>query len=65
MLSGVVQGELNEERNVVEVKISPEHDAKIDGDSLTHVDAITSETGDKMDSSGKPKIEVTKNSGSS
>ena len=65
MLTGIVQGELNEERNVVEVKISPEHDAKIDGDSLTHLDAITSETGDKMDSSGKPKIEVTKSSGSS
>ena len=31
MLHGIVRGELNQERNVVEVKISPEHEARMDG----------------------------------
>ena len=65
MLHGIVRGELNQERNVVEVKISPEHEARMDGDTMTHVDPITSETGGKMDDSGKPKIEVTKSSSGS
>ena len=65
MLHGIVRGELNPERNVVEVKISPEHEAKMDDATMTHVDPITSETGQKMDSTtGKPKIEVIKSSSS-
>ena len=57
---GIVQGELNKERNVVEVKIQPEHEIRMDPDSITHLDPITSETGDRMDPSGKPEVEVTR-----
>ena len=62
MLHGIVRGELNPERNVVEVKISPEHEANMDNETMTHVDPITSETGQNLD--GKPKIEVIKSSNS-
>ena len=57
---GIVQGELNKERNVVEVKIQPEHEMRMDPDSITHLDPITSETGDRMDPSGTPEVEVTR-----
>ena len=63
MLHGIVRGELNPERNVVEVKISPEHEANMDNETMTHVDPITSETG-QNDTTGKPKIEVIKSSNS-
>ncbi|KAL9191389.1 hypothetical protein ACHAXT_001095 [Thalassiosira profunda] len=67
LLHGIVRGELNEERNVVEVKIGPEHESRMDEDTMTHVDPITAETGGKMEQgqSGKPKIEITKSGGSS
>lgn len=68
MLHGIVRGELNAERNVVEVKIGPEHEARMDSETMTHVDPITAETGDKMaggsSSPGQPAIEITKTSGS-
>ncbi|KAL7527115.1 hypothetical protein ACHAXR_006972 [Thalassiosira sp. AJA248-18] len=64
LLHGIVRGELNTERNVVEVKIGEEHGGRMDGETMTHVDPITSETGSMMDDGGKPKIEVTKSSGS-
>ena len=65
LLHGIVRGELNQDRNVVEVKIGPEHEARMDGETLTHVDPITAETGGKMDGSsdGQPKIEITKTGG--
>mmetsp|Transcript_25649 Transcript_25649/g.61650 ORF Transcript_25649/g.61650 Transcript_25649/m.61650 type:complete len:139 (+) Transcript_25649:62-478(+) len=63
LLHGIVRGELNKERNVVEVKIGPEHGARMDGETMTHVDPITAETGEKMDGS-TPKIEITKSVGS-
>jgi len=63
LLHGIVRGELNEERNVVEVKIGPEHERRMDTETMTHIDPITKETGGQLDgSSGKPKIEVTKSS---
>lgn len=65
LLYGVVRGELNKERNVVEVKIGPEHAGRMDSETITHVDPITKETGAQLDGSGKPKIEITKSSGSS
>lgn len=65
LLHGIVRGELNPERNVVEVKIGPEHESRMDTETLTHMDPITAETGDQLDGkTGKPKIEVTKSSGS-
>ncbi len=66
LLHGIVRGELNAERNVVEVKIGPEHEAKMDEETLTHMDPITAETGDTLDGAagGKPKIEITKGGGS-
>lgn len=60
LLHGIVRGELNSERNVVEIKIGPGHEARMDSGTLTHVDAITAETGDAMDGKGKPKISITK-----
>ncbi|KAL3802850.1 hypothetical protein HJC23_007627 [Cyclotella cryptica] len=63
LLHGIVRGELNRERNVVEVKIGPEHETRMDNETMTHLDPITSETGKQMDGSGKPKIEITKTSG--
>eukprot|EP00584_Thalassiosira_punctigera_P023867 CAMPEP_0172553816 /NCGR_PEP_ID=MMETSP1067-20121228/51837_1 /TAXON_ID=265564 ORGANISM="Thalassiosira punctigera, Strain Tpunct2005C2" /NCGR_SAMPLE_ID=MMETSP1067 /ASSEMBLY_ACC=CAM_ASM_000444 /LENGTH=136 /DNA_ID=CAMNT_0013342053 /DNA_START=235 /DNA_END=645 /DNA_ORIENTATION=+ len=65
MLHGIVRGELNKERNVVEVKIGPEHEARMDEGTMTHVDPITSETGDRIggDGGSQPKIEITKSSG--
>ena len=65
MMHGIVRGELNKERNVVEVKIGEEHGGRMDSDTMTHVDPITKETGDQLDESGKPKIEVTKSCGGS
>ncbi|KAL7553369.1 hypothetical protein ACHAWF_016653 [Thalassiosira exigua] len=70
LLHGIVRGELNKERNVVEVKIGPEHERRMDESTLTHVDPITSETGERMDASssgggGKPTVEITKGGGSS
>ena len=43
LLHGIVLGELNTERNVVEVKIRPEHEVRMDGETMTHVDAITAD----------------------
>ena len=63
LLHGIVRGELNPERNVVEVKIGPNHEARMDGDTMTHVDPITSETGAAMMDGRKPMIEVTKGGG--
>eukprot|EP00571_Detonula_confervacea_P009899 CAMPEP_0172303144 /NCGR_PEP_ID=MMETSP1058-20130122/4728_1 /TAXON_ID=83371 /ORGANISM="Detonula confervacea, Strain CCMP 353" /LENGTH=80 /DNA_ID=CAMNT_0013013859 /DNA_START=457 /DNA_END=699 /DNA_ORIENTATION=+ len=67
LLHGIVRGELNTERNVVEVKIGEEHGARMDSETITHVDAITAETGDVMGggSSSAPKIEITKTGGPS
>ena len=56
LLHGIVRGEFNAERNVVEVKIGPDHEARMDHETLTHIDPITAETS----SSAQPKIEVTK-----
>jgi complex III assembly factor LYRM7 len=65
LLHGIVQGQLNEEKNVVEVKLGPEHESRMDSETMTHLDPITSETGKEMDGRGsKPVIEVTKRSGS-
>lgn len=64
LLHGIVRGELNTERNVVEVKIDPEHESRMDSETLTHVDPITAETGKQMDGDGTPKVEITKSSGS-
>mmetsp|Transcript_27033 Transcript_27033/g.43949 ORF Transcript_27033/g.43949 Transcript_27033/m.43949 type:complete len:140 (-) Transcript_27033:128-547(-) len=63
MLHGIVRGELNKDRNVVEVKIGPEHEGRMDGDTMTHVDPITKETGDQIGGDGTPKIEITKSHG--
>ena len=66
LLHGIVRGELNEDRNVVEVKLGPEHESRMDSETMTHLDPITSDTGKEMDGKGsKPVIEVTKNSGRS
>ena len=64
MLHGIIQGEHNKERNVVEVKISPEQ-GEMDPGTMTHIDPITHETGNQLDAKGKPKIEVVSHSGSS
>ena len=64
MLHGIVRGELNRERNVVEVKIGEEHESRMDTETLTHIDPITNETGKTLDgATGKPAIEITKTSG--
>ena len=66
LLHGIVRGELNTERNVVEVKIRPEHEARMDEKTMTHVDAITTETGAAMmedGKGGKMKVEITKTDG--
>lgn len=65
MRHGIVRGELNEERNVVEVKLGPEHESRMDSETMTHLDPITADTGKEMDSGGKgkPIVEVTKSSG--
>lgn len=63
LLHGIVRGELNEDRNVVEVKLSPEHESRMDTETMTHLDPITSDTGKQMDGKGKPVIEVTKSNG--
>lgn len=63
MLHGIVRGELNKERNTVEVKIGPEHETRMDEETITHMDPITKETGDLIGGDGKPKIEITKSSG--
>ena len=62
LLHGIVRGELNTERNVVEVKIRPEHEARMDGETMTHVNAITAETGAVMEDAkgGKMTVEITK-----
>ena len=66
LLHGIVQGELNKERNVVEVKIGPEHEGKMDEQTMTHLDPITSETGGHVaGGGGKPTVEITKGDGSS
>lgn len=62
LLHGIVRGELNAERNVVEVKIGPEHESRMDSETMTHLDPITKDTGDKI-GDGKPNIEITKSSG--
>ncbi|KAK1733673.1 complex III assembly factor LYRM7 [Skeletonema marinoi] len=63
LLHGIVRGELNQDRNVVEVKIGPEHESRMDTETMTHIDPITAETGGKIDgNSAKPKIEITKTS---
>ena len=63
LLHGIVRGELNEDRNVVEVKIGAEQESRMDTDTMTHVDPITAETGAKIDGNcSKPKIEITKTS---
>ena len=66
LLHGIVRGELNQDRNVVEVKIGPEHESRMDTETMTHIDPITAETGTKIDgsNSAKPKIEITKTTGS-
>lgn len=65
LLHGIVQGQLNEEKNVVEVKLGPEHESRMDSETMTHLDPITSETGKEMYGRGsKPVVEVTKRSGS-
>ena len=65
LLHGIVRGELNRERNVVEVKLGPEHETRMDSETMTHLDPITSETGKQIiDGCGTPKIEITKTSGS-
>jgi complex III assembly factor LYRM7 len=66
LLHGIVRGELNQDRNVVEVKINPEHESRMDTETMTHIDPITAETGAKLDESNdaKPRIEITKTSGS-
>jgi len=64
MLHGIGRGELNRERNVVEVKIGEEHESRMDNETLTHMEPITKETGRRLD--GKtvvPNVEVTKSSG--
>ena len=64
MRHGIVRGELNEERNVVEVKLGPEHESRMDSETMTHLDPITADMGNEMDSGrkGKPVVEVTKSS---
>ena len=61
LLHGIVRGELNEERGVVEVKLSPEHESRMDTETMTHLDPITSDM-KGIDGKGKPVIEITKNS---
>lgn len=63
LLHGIVRGELNKDRNVVEVKLSPEHESRMDTETMTHLDPITSDTGKQIDGKGKPVIEVTKSNG--
>jgi|EP00970_Alexandrium_tamarense_P004898 complex III assembly factor LYRM7 len=64
LLHGIVRGELNRERNVVEVKIGPEHESRMDADSITHLDPIDSDTGKQIEgSNGKPEVVITKGSG--
>lgn len=63
LLHGIVRGELNADRNVVEVKLSPEHESRMDTETMTHLDPITSDTGKEIDGGGKggkPVIEVTR-----
>ncbi len=60
LLHGIVRGEYNAQRNVVEVKIRPDQEMLMDSETLTHVDPITAETitaATKM-----PKIEITRSS---
>ena len=60
LLHGIVRGEYNAQRNVVEVKIRPDQEMLMDSETLTHVDPITAETitaATKM-----PKIEITRRS---
>ncbi|KAL7477818.1 hypothetical protein ACHAW6_003618 [Cyclotella cf. meneghiniana] len=65
LLHGIVRGELNRERNVVEVKIGPEHETRMDSETMTHLAPITAETEKHIiDGCRKPKIEITKASGS-
>ena len=59
LLHGIVRGEYNAQRNVVEVKIRPEQEMRMDSETLTHVDPITAET---TIETGMPKIEITKSS---
>jgi hypothetical protein len=67
LLHQIVRGELNEERNVVEVKIGPEHEGRMDSETMTHIDPITNEMGSSstLSSPSKPKIEITKSSAGS
>ena len=66
LLHQIVRGELNEERNVIEVKIGPEHEGRMDSETMTHIDPITNEMGSSStSSSSKPKIEITKSSSGS
>mmetsp|Transcript_9254 Transcript_9254/g.13847 ORF Transcript_9254/g.13847 Transcript_9254/m.13847 type:complete len:138 (-) Transcript_9254:342-755(-) len=63
ILNGIVRGELNEDKNSYEVKIKPQHAESMDGESITHMDPITSETS-LNESSGKPDVVVTSSSSS-
>ena len=65
LLHGIVRGEMNQERNVVEYKIAPEQEKMMDPETMTHMDPITKETGDQLDANGKSKIEITTSSGNS
>lgn len=57
---GIVRGELNEDRGVVEVKLSPEHESRMDSETMTHLDPITSDM-KGIDGKDKPVVEITKN----
>ena len=60
LLHGIVKGEYNAQRNVVEVKIRPDQEMRMDSETLTHVDPITAET--MTATTTMPKIEMTKSS---
>ncbi|KAL3762129.1 hypothetical protein ACHAWU_001580 [Discostella pseudostelligera] len=62
LLHGIVRGEYNADRNVVEVKIRPEQEIRMDSETLTHVDPITAET---TTTATTPKIEITKSTSQS
>ncbi len=60
LLHGIVKGEYNAQRNVVEVKIRPDQEMRMDSETLTHVDPITAET--ITATATIPMIEMTKSS---
>lgn len=66
LLTGIVQGQLNEETGNYQVKVKPEHTESIAGESNTtgnKLEPITAETVSSLQDNSELKVEVTKSSG--